>query len=144
MSSSDESEELQEALSSESENEDLEENVIEDYDHDTQNETLCDISPENNFNCDDFVVVKFTCPKNDKLKYYIGKISEIVDKDLLLVNFMRNKKTTSLKVENYFFFPTNKDESLVNYSDVVLKLMRPKDLRRNRYVFENLPNFNIE
>lgn len=81
-----------------------------------------------------FLIVKFVSPKNVD-KYYVGNVTEVIDKDqnIYLVNFLR--KQTSEKMGTYFTYPQIKDESLIEGSQIFTILKIVTDLRRQRYQF---------
>lgn len=123
----------------------LEDEVLGEAEDEEQEVESCsneDSDKENiTFVADDYVLVQFKCP-NNKTKYYVGRITTVVDDNLLAVNFLRSK--VSLKHEKYFFYPDIKDESIVNIEDVIMKMKNPTDLRRNRFAFSKLPDVILE
>lgn len=102
-----------------------------------QDSSFEDITDQN-LSANDYILVSFKCPKKTT-RFFIGKIIEVFvqEPETVFVNFLRQKKSS--KLESYFFYPDVKDEAVINRSDIVMKLSAPKDLRRNRFMFKNLP-----
>lgn len=102
------------------ENETLQENYELD-----QDENEISIFPE------DFVEV---CFKNEKVKkYYIGKITSVVNKTKFIATFLRPNR----KLRNTFIFPPVEDSSEIDLSQIVKKLPAPVCLRRGGFQFPN-------
>ncbi|KAG5858717.1 hypothetical protein JTB14_009384 [Gonioctena quinquepunctata] len=82
----------------------VDDEVLEEAEAEEQKVETCsneDSDKENiTFVADDYVLVQFKC-RNDKTKYYVGRITSVVDDNLLIVNFLRSKD--SLKHGKYFF-----------------------------------------
>ncbi|KAG5864347.1 hypothetical protein JTB14_014468 [Gonioctena quinquepunctata] len=89
--------------------------VLEEAESEEQEEETCsngDSDKENIISvADDYVLVQFECPYNET-EYYMGRITSVVDDNLLVVDFLRSKD--SPKHEKYFFYPDMKDESIGN------------------------------
>lgn len=99
---------------------------------------------DQNFIVNDYVLVRFKCPKTNE-RFFVGKITEVFpdQSEVVVINFLRRKR--SEKLQNYFTYPDVKDESLINRNDIIKKLISPTDLRRNRFMFANLPaEYSIE
>lgn len=93
-----------------------------------------------------FLLVKFTAPKKTE-KYYVGCVTAVIDKtkEMYLVNFLR--KQDSDKMGTYFTYPSVKDESIIDGSQISKVLKMVKDLRRGRYQFpclSEMKNIKLE
>lgn len=93
-----------------------------------------------------FMLVRFSCP-NNSFKYYVGCVSEVIDKQkkIYYVNFLRKQKSEKLGL--YFIYPNIKDQSIVESTQIFKILKNVKRLRRERFQFfilEKYKNIRIE
>lgn len=103
-----------------------------------------DINVENRnvtFIMGDYVLVRLKVVHTDIYKIYLGIITEIIDAENFTINFLRLKKG---RKQNFFAFPTVKDESMVHITEIKKKLDPPISSHRGHFIFKNLGNTCIE
>lgn len=92
-----------------------------------------------------YILVRFTCPNNTSVKYYVGCVTDITieNNNVFLVNFLR--KQSSAKMGYYFTYPVVRDESVIDQHQVVTILTKVIDLRRQKFQFPQIPkNIKVE
>lgn len=85
----------------------------------------------------DFILTSF--PTNKRERKFVGRIVDICG-GRYVVNFLR-KKTSSK--EQYFYFPEIADIQEIEKSQIIQKI-KPRDLRRGRFVFTQLNDAEVE
>lgn len=78
-----------------------------------------------------FGVVKF--PTKKKYKYYIERVIQVYDDNILEVKFLREAKSDS------FVFPAVDDVSVIDMDDVDAVLKEPEIDKRGHHIFKSIP-----
>jgi len=92
----------------------------------------CNNESASQYQVGEFIVARFKSNKRGLL--YIGNILKL-NEPTLEVSFMGK---IIVKNDIYFSFPNVLDECEIDYEDVVRSIIKPIDLRRNRFKFLNL------